>query len=155
MSLDRPSLKMSKSHPNPKSRILLTDTRDEISKKLRVALTDSIDGVSYDPIARPGVSNLLDIAFHMSTHQTDEVEAFAKDYEGVSLRALKESVAEAVDRELAPIRDRFESIMGSGSRDLDDAAAIGAAKASHTAKATMTLVREAVGLSQKVVSAFE
>lgn len=146
MALDRPTLKMSKSHPQVKSRILLTDTRAEITKKLRVALTDSIDGVSYDPAERPGVSNLVEIAFHLDPAGADSVQDLAKDFAGISLKALKERVADVVDVHLAPIRERFNGIMSGEQRELDDAAALGAQKAATSAAATMTLVRNAVGL---------
>ena len=59
MSLKEPLLKMSKSHADPRSRILVNDDHQTISEKLRFALTDSMARISYDPINRPGVSNLL------------------------------------------------------------------------------------------------
>lgn len=52
---------MSKSAVNPKSRILLSDTRDEIALKIRKAVTDSDTRITYDPVGRPGISNLLRI----------------------------------------------------------------------------------------------
>lgn len=147
MALDRPTLKMSKSHPNPKSRIILTDSREDIGKKLRVALTDSIDGVSYDPVARPGVSNLIEIAFNLQSHSRDTLlTEYAQGLEGLSLKALKEHVAEVVDTHVAPIRERFVSIMRGNGKELGDAAQLGADKANASAAATMKLVRDAVGI---------
>jgi tryptophanyl-tRNA synthetase len=52
---------MSKSALNPASRIVLSDSADEISQKIRKAVTDSNHNISYDPAARPGISNLLRI----------------------------------------------------------------------------------------------
>lgn len=52
---------MSKSAANPNSRILLSDSTDEIALKIRKAVTDSDTHITYDPIKRPGVSNLLRI----------------------------------------------------------------------------------------------
>ncbi|GAM88432.1 hypothetical protein ANO11243_064650 [Dothideomycetidae sp. 11243] len=146
MALDRPTLKMSKSHPNPKSRIQLTDSRDDIHKKIKVALTDSVEGVTYDPDTRPGVSNLLELLYHLSPSEVSSPAALVKDFEGMSLKALKTRVAEKVDETVAPIRDRYERIMSDGGRAVDDAAAMGAEKATASAEATMRLVREAVGL---------
>lgn len=54
MSLTDPGKKMSKSPPNPKSRILITDSREEIFKKINGSLTDCEDGITYDPATRPG-----------------------------------------------------------------------------------------------------
>lgn len=146
MALDRPTHKMSKSAPNPKSRILLTDSSSAISKKLRVALTDSIEGVTYDPSARPGVSNLIEIAFNLdsSNHSAADPAEYAKEFEGLSLKALKDKVAEVVDGHLAPIRARFEEIVGCG-KILEEAAQIGAEKARKSAESTMKEVRHAVG----------
>lgn len=146
MALDKPNLKMSKSHANLKSRILLTDTSGVIDQKLRVALTDSIEGVSYDPIGRPGVSNLIDIAFHLDPQGAIDAEDLATEYQDLSLKALKSKVAEVIDASLAPIRDRFNDIMGKGKAELEDAASLGQLKASTTAKATLNSVRNAMGL---------
>ena len=49
MSLQEPHLKMSKSDTDPRSRILITDSADEIHRKIMSALTDSTNSVSYDP----------------------------------------------------------------------------------------------------------
>ena len=46
--MTEPTKKMSKSDPKPKSRIMITDSKEQIHAKLKTALTDSIEGVSYD-----------------------------------------------------------------------------------------------------------
>ncbi|KAI5208716.1 putative tryptophanyl-tRNA synthetase [Aureobasidium subglaciale] len=147
MALDKPTNKMSKSAPNPKSRILITDSSSTISKKLRVALTDSIEGVTYDPSSRPGVSNLIEIAFNLdsSNHGAASPAEYAKEFEGLSLKALKDKVAEIVDDHLMPIRSRFEEIIRGDGKILQEAAQIGAEKARKSAESTMQLVRHAVG----------
>jgi tryptophanyl-tRNA synthetase len=61
LSLTDPSQKMSKSAPNPNSRILITDPPEVIVKKIRGAVTDSERTLSWDPEERRGVSNLLRI----------------------------------------------------------------------------------------------
>ncbi|KAI4843310.1 putative tryptophanyl-tRNA synthetase, partial [Aureobasidium sp. EXF-8846] len=139
MALDRPTHKMSKSAPNPKSRILITDSSSAITKKLRVALTDSIEGVTYDPTNRPGVSNLIEIAFNLdsSNHGAASPAEYAKEFEGLSLKALKDKVAEVVDGHLAPIRARFEEIVGGDGKVIEEAAQIGAEKARKSADSTM------------------
>lgn len=148
MALDRPTHKMSKSHTNPKSRILLTDSRDDINKKLRVALTDSTEGVSYDPEGRPGVSNLIEIAYNLQgSRQAASPAEYAREFDNLSLKALKERVAQVVDEHIEPIRERYQSIMGGNNKELQDAAALGAEKANASAAATMKLVRKSVGLN--------
>lgn len=147
MSLTNPTKKMSKSDDNPKSRILITDGKDVIEKKLKSALTDSIEGVSYDPELRPGVSNLLELIFHMQAGEQgapESVEDLASDCADLSMRALKERVALSVDKRLASIRERYEELMAD-TNTLEDVAEEGTVKASESAERTMRMVREAVG----------
>jgi tryptophanyl-tRNA synthetase len=147
MSLADPTTKMSKSHPNPKSRILLTDSEEMIKSKLKAAVTDSIDGITYDPEARPGVSNLVDLLFHTGAEDGyDSQEALAKDLEGVSLRALKEKVAESVDMQVRPIRERYAEIIHNRAA-MDEAANEGAEKANKSAIPTLQRIKRAVGLA--------
>ncbi|KAH1767608.1 hypothetical protein KXX41_005796 [Aspergillus fumigatus] len=58
MSLKEPTLKMSKSHADRRSRIILTDSPAEISKKINAALTDSELTITYDPRDVPAVVSL-------------------------------------------------------------------------------------------------
>lgn len=58
-SLRDPTKKMSKSDPDKRSCILLTDKPDVIRDKVKKAVTDMTSAVTYEPEARPGVTNLL------------------------------------------------------------------------------------------------
>lgn len=60
-SLRDPSKKQSKSDPNDKSRITLRDSPNAIRKKIKRAITDFTSEVTYDPVNRPGVANLVGI----------------------------------------------------------------------------------------------
>jgi tryptophanyl-tRNA synthetase len=147
MSLIDPTAKMSKSHPNPKSRILLTDGEDAIKSKIKAAVTDSIDGITYDPEARPGVSNLIDLLYHTGAEDGYESqEVLARDLEGVSLRALKAKVAESIDIQLQPIRERYAEIIHDRAA-MEDAAGEGAEKANKSALRTLQKVKRAVGFT--------
>jgi len=146
MSLTQPHLKMSKSHENPKSRILISDSRDEITKKIKSALTDSITGITYDPQQRPGVSNLIEILYHLDGTDTRSCGELAHDYRDLSMRAFKEKVADSIDKRLSSIRDKYEDILhDSHTHWLSDMNEEGSRKARASADATMALVREAVG----------
>lgn len=144
MSLTEPERKMSKSHPSDKSRILLTDSDEQIIKKFKSALTDSADGISYDRVSRPGVSNLLEIIASLEHRRVEEVvEAFR----GSNLKDLKMHAAESVVRCFKPMRERYDQLVGErDGRKLDDLAAIGAERARATAQVTMKQVKEAVGI---------
>ncbi|KAM0720988.1 hypothetical protein Q7P37_003273 [Cladosporium fusiforme] len=147
MSFTDPTAKMSKSHPNPKSRILLTDGEDAIKSKVKAAVTDSVEGITYDSEARPGVSNLIDLLYHTSAEDGYESqEALARDLEGVSLRALKEKTAESIESQVRPVRERYNEIIGDRAT-MDAAAAEGAEKANKSANATLRKVKRAVGLA--------
>ncbi|KAH9872785.1 hypothetical protein J1614_005179 [Plenodomus biglobosus] len=146
MSLTEPTKKMSKSAPNPNSRILITDSKDKIHAKLRTALTDSIEGVSYDREARPGVTNLIDIMYHMNEPVATSPEDLAKDMEGLSMRALKEKVADTVDDKLRDIRERYDEIMGAQEEQLVKHAASGASMASSSANRNILKIKAAMGM---------
>ncbi|KAI9841908.1 MAG: Tryptophan--tRNA ligase, mitochondrial [Sclerophora amabilis] len=144
MSLNQPHLKMSKSHTDPKSRILITDTYEEIKQKIRLALTDSISGVTYDPVNRPGVSNLLEI---MSNFQESDktCDSLATEYESLSMREFKERVAESIENGISGIRARYEKISDAdGGHYLDFIEVKGAEKARLHAEETMAFLRKTV-----------
>lgn len=144
MSLRDPSIKMSKSDPHQLSRIMLTDSAETITLKIRKSETDSIAGVSYDPTTRPGVSNLVEIYAHMQ-RKTDFV-AVAKELEGCSMKELKVRVAECVVEGLAPFRKEYARIMNEGEEFLEQVAFEGGCRARENAEETMVLVRKAMGL---------
>ena len=145
MSLKEPSMKMSKSEHDSQSRIHLTDSPEEISKKIRLALTDSIPGVSYDPSARPGLSNLLAIMSHLTGQES--CEALAQRHQSSSLRELKELVIRTVSDHLRNFRARYSDLMTiEKAHYLDEIAAIGAKKARDQANVMLQKARYAIGL---------
>jgi tryptophanyl-tRNA synthetase len=147
MSLAEPTKKMSKSDPKPKSRILITDSREEIHGKLKTALTDSIEGVSYDRESRPGVSNLVDLMYHFNESLAASPEDLARDLKGLSMRALKERVADTVDMGIRDIRERYRELMNGDEKELVQHAQNGTQRAEEIAETTMQRVRNAMGIS--------
>ncbi|KAH6866828.1 tryptophanyl-tRNA synthetase [Alternaria rosae] len=146
MSLTEPTKKMSKSDPKPKSRILITDSREEIHAKLKTALTDSIEGVSYDRETRPGVSNLVDLMYHFDESIAASPEDLANDLRDTSMRALKEKVADSVDLGITDIRERYQELMRGDQKELIEHAEEGAQRAEKIAESTMERVRNAMGM---------
>ena len=61
MSLQNVDKKMSKSDTSKLACINLIDDPDMIRAKIRKAKTDSLGKITYDPIERPEVANLLRI----------------------------------------------------------------------------------------------
>ncbi|KAE9993046.1 hypothetical protein EG327_006828 [Venturia inaequalis] len=148
MSLKDPTKKMSKSDPRQDSRILLTDSEKDIQIKVKTALTDSLDGdLEYDPQTRPGISNLIDIWYHLQGSDGESIQDAMKWMRAYSKKALKEHVARSIEKSLAPVRKRYQELMSeSNEQYLDDVAQEGAAKASKSANATLEEVKKAMGL---------
>ncbi|KAK8111595.1 tryptophanyl-tRNA synthetase, partial [Apiospora kogelbergensis] len=147
MSLTNPHKKMSKSSPNHSSRILITALEDEIRKRIRSAVTDSLYAVTYDPQERPGVSNLLDLLSQCDP-EAREPEEWARHFENANLGDLKQATADAVVRELAGVRERYLDFLNhKGGRWLTEIEEEGAKVARESADETMRMVRDVVGLS--------
>ncbi|GAO20075.1 uncharacterized protein UV8b_03793 [Ustilaginoidea virens] len=145
MSLSDPTSKMSKSHELGRSRILITDTPEDIRTKISMALTDSIPGISFDPAARPGVSNLLNILSAFDPEKRNP-EQLAQVYGAADTRSFKDTVSNAVIAGLQGITGRYNELMGAESLYLDHVAAEGARRARQSADETMCIVRAATGL---------
>jgi tryptophanyl-tRNA synthetase len=113
--------------------------------KIKFALTDSDPVISYDPIHRPGVSNLIEI---LSQFDSDgqSCEELALEHRSSSIRSLKEYVANTVSGHLRSIREKYFSLIEDKSDYLDSVADLGARDARSNANLTMRLVRVAVGL---------
>ncbi|EXJ63049.1 tryptophanyl-tRNA synthetase [Cladophialophora yegresii CBS 114405] len=152
MSLKRPEHKMSKSDPDPKSRVLITDSPEEIHAKIRGAVTDSEPGISYDPERRPGVSNLVEILKHV-TESREPSEFIAKDNADVSMRAFKELIADEIIIALRGIRERFQELMADkDAKRLRSEIENGGAKARRKARLTMGDVSQALGLTSLILT---
>ncbi|MDX1448367.1 MAG: tryptophan--tRNA ligase [Acidimicrobiia bacterium] len=142
MSLQDPTSKMSKSDPNPASRILLTDTADEIAEKIKTAVTDSDRYVTYDWENKPGISNLLELAAVFGERSIDELVA---EYHEAGYGVFKAAVTEAIVGGLEPIRRRFDEL---DDGDIEAIMRRGGDVARERAEAEMRSVREKVGLGR-------
>ncbi|KAJ7184550.1 hypothetical protein C8R46DRAFT_1064398 [Mycena filopes] len=143
LSLKDPSAKMSKSAVDPASRILLTDSAAQITAKVRASVTDSIaSGVTYDPVTRPGTSNLIAI---LAACGDEDVHAAAARCAGMSHGELKAEVAAAVEGLVAGPRAEFHRIRADAGF-LDQVAQDGAAAARELSARTMVEVRARIGL---------
>lgn len=142
-SLRNPAQKMSKSAPHPASKILLTDPYPLIQSKIKSAVTDSLPGVTYDPVDRPGIATLLQIHSGYSGEAPEDIaERFNTPDSGV--RALKESTAEAIESALGPFRREFERVRVE-SGYLEEREREGARRAAERAGEVMAEVRRATG----------
>ena len=141
MSLTDPTSKMSKSDPSSKSRILLTDSTDQIMKKVKSAVTDTGTEVAFDRADKPGISNLMEMFSFFSDRSIDDL---VSEYRASGYGTFKVAVGEAVAEGLKPIRDAYE---GMSDTEVAGVMASSAARAREMAERTMATVRERVGLA--------
>jgi tryptophanyl-tRNA synthetase len=143
LSLRDPTAKMSKSAVDPNSRILLTDSHNTIAKRIRGGCHGFHPGITFDPVNRPGTSNLLTI-LSACTGETPMV--LAGRYEGSNHGVLKKDVVEAVEETLRRPRAEFARLL-EDQAFLSGVAREGAEKAREYSDRTMKEVRRRVGLS--------
>jgi tryptophanyl-tRNA synthetase len=143
---------MSKSHPSPLSRIYITDSPSDIRAKLQAAIVEPSDGdgsleIIYDPILRPGLSNLLVMwsAFDDESREPSELAELARR-DAWTIEDLKKQVAEVIIKELEPVRVEYERIRGDFAF-LRQIAERNKRVAQATACKTMAEVRAVLGLS--------
>lgn len=142
MSLQDPTSKMSKSSTLPNDTILLIDTKEEIMKKIKKAVTDSEGIVKYDEENKPGVSNLMEIYGIITKKSIEEIE---KEFDGAGYGVFKTAVAEAIVKELEPFHKKYNELMGNPEY-LQEIYNKGAKKAREVASATLNDVYKKVGL---------
>ena len=107
MSLADPTRKMSKSDPNPKGTVYLTDEPNVIMKKFKSAVTDSEMSVRYAE-GKDGINNLMTIYSAVTGDSFEKIEA---DFSGKGYGDFKTAVGEAVVEELKPVQDKFRQLM--------------------------------------------
>jgi len=142
MSLQDPTKKMSKSDPDPNSRVELRDSPDVIRRKIRRAVTDSGTEIRYDEDEKPAISNLLTIYSLFSDIPIPELE---ERYAGQGYGAFKQDLADVIVERLAPLQQRLEELSAQPAevvRVLHE----GAARAREIAAAKMERVRDVTGI---------
>ncbi len=140
MSLQDPGSKMSKSDANARATVYLTDSTDQILKKVKAAVTDTGTEVGYDREDKPGVSNLIEILSYFTGRTIDEI---VDEYRTGGYGSFKIAVAEAVAEGIKPIRDAYE---GMSDSEVTAVMTSSAERAKVSAEETMSVVRETVGL---------
>lgn len=143
MSLQDPAKKMSKSDPNKKAVVTLLDDLKTIEKKIKSAVTDSEGIVRFDPINKPGISNLLTIEAALTG---TTVESLVDKYKDAGYGDFKASVANAVTEHFAPIQERYKELLES--EELDAILDRGAEKANLLANRTLKKMEDAMGLGR-------
>lgn len=164
MSLKDGTKKMSKSDKSALSRINLTDSIDDIVKKIKKSKTDSITNVSYveslvggeesgeGSVPRPEVKNLIGILSAIKqieepAREWDEMTVCqALDDRNATTKDLKDELTEVLVQHVCPIGDRIRELR-SDPMHLSTVLEKGGDKAREIAEDTMKDVRESMGLA--------
>ena len=145
MSLQDPLHKMSKSDPNPNASIYLMDRPDDIMRKCKKAVTDSMGQIAYSE-EQPGVSNLLDI-YSACTGKTPQ-EA-VKEFDGLGYGQLKTAVGEAVCSVLTPLQEEVARL--TKEKDyIDRMIKENAEKAGYYSLKTLRKVQHKIGFPDRI-----
>lgn len=139
-SLQDPTKKMSKSDDNANAWVAILDTKDDIIRKFKRAVTDSDSRVIMSE-DKPGVSNLISIYSAVTGKTTEEVE---REFDGKGYGDFKLAVGEAVADELAPIKQKHDEII-KDKKELERLYRIGAEKAEYVARKTYLKAMKKVG----------
>jgi len=133
------SQKMSKSRNNA---IFLSSTEDETANLIKRAKTDSERTITYDPLKRPEVSNLLLIISLVTGETPQQIAAGIGDGGG---GVLKKMLTEALNEYLRPMRAKRKEL----ETNLDYVRSVlknGIIKARQVGEKTLSEVRQAMNM---------
>jgi tryptophanyl-tRNA synthetase len=140
MSLAAPTQKMSKSDENANAVVYILDSKDDMIRKFKKAVTDSEAEVRYAP-GKDGVNNLMTIYRAFTGKTYEEIE---KEFSGKGYGDFKLAVGEACADGLAPVRAEFDRLMADKAF-LETVMKNGAEEAAYYARKTMSKVRRKIG----------
>ena len=140
MSLAEPTSKMSKSDTNQNAVVYILDSKDDIMRKFKKAVTDSDAEVRYAE-EKPGVSNLMSIYRAFTGKTFEEIE---NEFGGKGYGDFKCAVGEACADGLAPVRDEFARLIADKAY-LESIMKSGAEEAHYHALRTMSKVKRKIG----------
>ncbi|MCR4939372.1 MAG: tryptophan--tRNA ligase [Treponemataceae bacterium] len=133
------SQKMSKSRGNA---VMLSATEDETAKLIKKAKTDADRHISFDPVNRPEVSNLLML---ISLCTGEEPEAIAEKIGDNGGGMLKSMLTESLNEKLRPLREERKRLEASPDY-IRKVLLTGAEKAREIAIQTLNEVRHVMNM---------
>ena len=145
MSLQNPAKKMSKSDPDNNAWISLLDSSADIVRKIKRAVTDSENEVC----AREGKDGIINLMGIYSCITKKSMDVIQNEFSGAGYGAFKSALAQAVDSELCPIREKFDLLMKNKDY-LENCYTEGAKQAAYIAEKTMDKVFKKVGLVKRI-----
>ena len=145
MSLRDASKKMSKSDTSDFSRISLTDSNDEIEKKIKKAKTDAlpIPDSNRSLEDMPEAKNLLTI---FSACEEEDFEKTFDKFKGKNFSELKKDLTEVLINKIGPIRDEMKKL-NNDKKYLIQILNLGSQKAQKISTKVLKEVYEVTGLT--------
>lgn len=140
--LQNPEQKMSKSAVSDNGIIWILDNPKRNSKKIKSAVTDNDNKVKYNPLTKPGISNLLVINSALSGVDIKELES---KYADAGYGLLKSEVAEILEEKLDSIVTNFNELI-TNKDYLWQIITTGKLKATEISELTLAKVYEVMGL---------
>ena len=144
MSLQDPTKKMSKSDPNPKGTVYLTDTPEAIMKKFKSAVTDSEMCVRYAE-GKDGINNLMTVYSAVTSKSFEEIE---REFQGRGYGDFKKAVGEAVVAELAPVQEKYNRLIADKAY-IKECQQKGAERALRISQRTLDKAMKKIGFLMK------
>ena len=143
MSLRDGTKKMSKSDDSDASRINLTDTRDQISNKIKKAKTDSnpLPETLDELKTRPEALNLINIYAALSSQKTSSI---LEKFSGKGFSYFKPQLIELAVETLSPISSEMRILL-KDTIEIDKILKIGQEKAKNIAEPILKDVKNLVG----------
>ena len=142
MSLKDGKKKMSKSDPSDQSRINLTDSEDQIIKKVQRARTDSLPFPEHknDLEDRPEVENLINI---FSSISEKSLEKIFKEYSGNDFKNFKQDLSDLLISKISRISVEMKKLLSDQSY-LNSILNDGAKEAKELSKKNMNEVKKII-----------
>jgi tryptophanyl-tRNA synthetase len=139
MDLQEPTAKMSKSRSSPSGKVLVLEDLATVAKKIRRAVTDAEAEVRFDPVAKPGVSNLLSLLAVATGGDPADLAASYAQY-----GPLKADTADAVVALLRPVQARYAELLADRGA-VEAVLAEGGERARELAEVTLARAQRAMG----------
>ena len=141
MSLDDPTKKMSKSDTSDAGYIAMTDSADDIKRKIKRAVTDSGSEIKSGE-DKPALTNLLNIYSEFSGKSVQDIEI---EFNGKGYGDFKKSLAEVIVEGLKPIQEKYQNLMND-KESLKAVLKAGSEKIAPVAQKTLNDLKEKIGL---------
>jgi len=143
MSLRDGSKKMSKSEPSEMSRIILTDSAEDIAKKIRKAKTDPqpLPSTTEEMAERPEAANLIGIFAALDDRSAADI---CSQFGGIEFSQFKKELVELAVDKLSPITAEMQRLM-QDTTHVDSVLRDGAERAAVIADPILREVQDLVG----------